>query len=117
VTLETRHAFRGSDLSAGMMSDAESYAYSVVWLAYAGMLLAGGLWQKSQALRIGSLVVVMAAVLKVFLVDMDDLTGLWRVASFFGLGLALVGIGFLYQRVVFVRGPTPTTSTPSPAEM
>lgn len=103
VTLETRHAFRGSNLAAGATSDAESYAYSAVWLAYAGVLLAGGLWQKNQALRIGSLVVVMAAVLKVFLVDMDHLTGLWRVASFFGLGLALVGIGFLYQRLVFVR--------------
>lgn len=111
VTLETRRAFRGSNLSTGMMTDAESYAYSAVWLVYAGVLLAGGLWQKSQALRIGSLVVVMAAVLKVFLVDMDDLTGLWRVASFFGLGLALVGIGFLYQRVVFVRAP----AAPSPS--
>jgi uncharacterized membrane protein len=114
VTLETRHAFRGSNLAAGAMSDAESYAYSAVWLVYAGVLLAGGLWQRSQALRIGSLVVVMAAVLKVFLVDMDALTGLWRVASFFGLGLALVGIGFLYQRLVFVRGESSApAATPS----
>jgi len=112
VTLETRHAFRGSNLAAGTMSDAESYAYSAVWLVYAGALLAGGLWQKSQALRIGSLVVVMAAVLKVFLVDMDDLQGLWRVGSFFGLGLALVGIGFLYQRLVFVRPQTDAPATP-----
>ncbi len=103
VTLETRHAFQGSRLDGGAVGDAESYAYSVVWLAYAGALLAGGLWQKSQALRFGSLIVVMAAVLKVFIVDMDDLAGLWRVASFFGLGLSLVGIGFLYQRYVFVR--------------
>ncbi|MBL8704518.1 MAG: DUF2339 domain-containing protein, partial [Rhodospirillales bacterium] len=110
VTLETRHAFRGSNLAAGSMSDAESYAYSAVWLVYAGVLLAGGLWQKSQALRIGSLLVVMAAVLKVFLVDMDDLQGLWRVASFLGLGLALVGIGFLYQRLVFVRPATDAAS-------
>ncbi len=110
VTLETRHAFRGPNLAAGTMSDAESYAYSAVWLLYAGVLLAGGLWQKSQALRIGSLVVVMAAVLKVFLVDMDDLEGLWRVASFLGLGLALVGIGFLYQRLVFLKPTSGATS-------
>ena len=103
VSLETRHAFQGSNLADGDVSEAESYAYSVVWLAYAGVLLAGGLWQKSQALRFGSLIVVMAAVLKVFIVDMADLAGLWRVASFFGLGLCLVGIGFLYQRFVFVR--------------
>ncbi|MCC6467497.1 MAG: DUF2339 domain-containing protein [Alphaproteobacteria bacterium] len=118
VTLETRHAFRGTDLASGSMSDAESYAYSAMWLVYAGVLLAGGLWSKSQALRIGSLVVVMAAVLKVFLADMDALTGLWRVASFFGLGLALVAIGFLYQRLVFVRGAavaSPPSDRRSPA--
>ena len=114
VTLETRHAFRGADLRAGVSSDAESYAYSAVWLVYAGVLLAGGLWAKSQALRCGSLVVVMAAVLKVFVVDMDVLTGLWRVASFFGLGLCLVGIGLLYQRLVFT-GAKSDAETPAAA--
>ena len=46
----------------------------------------------------------MMTVAKVFLVDMSELTGLYRVASFMGLGLILVGIGYLYQRFVF---PTP----------
>jgi uncharacterized membrane protein len=35
---------------------------------------------------------------------MSELTGLYRVASFLGLGLFLIGIGYLYQRFVF---PTP----------
>lgn len=115
VTLETRHAFRGAILNAGHASNAESYAYSAMWLVYAGVLLAGGLWAKSQALRCGSLVVVMAAVLKVFIVDMDVLTGLWRAASFFGLGLCLVGIGLLYQRLVFAGGKSETAAAPNPA--
>ena len=38
---------------------------------------------------------------KVFLVDMSDLTGIWRALSFIGLGLVLVGIGYLYQRLLF----------------
>ncbi len=32
---------------------------------------------------------------------MGGLTGLYRVASFLGLGLSLVGIGYIYQRFVF----------------
>jgi len=36
---------------------------------------------------------------------MSDLTGLYRVGSFLGLGLSLVGIGLVYQRFVF---PAPT---------
>ena len=38
----------------------------------------------------------MATVAKVFLYDMAGLTGLWRVASFLGLGLTLIGIGRVY---------------------
>ena len=38
---------------------------------------------------------------KVFLYDMSDLTGLLRVLSFLGLGLALIGIGRIYRRFVF----------------
>jgi uncharacterized membrane protein len=40
-------------------------------------------------------------VLKVFLYDMSDLTGLYRVASFLGLGLTLIAIGHVYRRFVF----------------
>jgi uncharacterized membrane protein len=32
---------------------------------------------------------------------MSDLTGLYRVASFLGLGLALIAIGRIYRRFVF----------------
>jgi uncharacterized membrane protein len=38
-------------------------------------------------------------ILKIFLIDLSDLDGLLRVASFMGLGLALVGISFLHQRI------------------
>jgi uncharacterized membrane protein len=46
------------------------------------------------------LAVLVLAVLKVFLLDMSGLGGLWRVASFLGLGLSLIGIGWIYQRFV-----------------
>ena len=44
-------------------------------------------------------------VAKVFLLDMAGLTGVWRALSFIGLGLVLVGIGYLYQRLLFVKKP------------
>ena len=36
---------------------------------------------------------------------MADLTGVYRALSFIGLGLVLVGIGYLYQRLLFPRRP------------
>jgi len=48
----------------------------------------------------------------VFLSDMSDLEGMYRVASFLGLGLSLVGTGWLYQRLL----RPPSTGTPSEPE-
>jgi len=111
VTLEVRHTFQGTRLDFGDPSQAELYAYSAAWLAYGGALLALGLIRRSAALRYASLAVIVAAVLKVFLVDMSALEGLLRAVSFIGLGLVLVAIGYLYQRLVF-----PMTRRPAPGQ-
>ena len=81
--------------------DAEIYAYSAVWIAYALVLLGVGIVWRSIFWRYTSLAVLIVTVLKVFLYDMSDLTGLYRVASFLGLGLTLIGIGYIYRRFVF----------------
>ena len=119
VTLEVRRAFHGSILvsgfvdgefrEAGTTSNAEWYAYSVAWLIYAGVLLALGIRRMSSALRYASLALVMLTTGKLFVFDMSQLTGLFRVVSFLGLGLSLIGVGYLYQRFVFPpRAPEPT---------
>ena len=51
-------------------------------------------------IRMAGLVVMIAVVLKVFLIDLSGIGGLYRIASFIGLGLCLVGIGWLYTRYV-----------------
>jgi uncharacterized membrane protein len=99
-----KRAFQGPVLYFAHRSDAEFYAYSVAWIALAGALLALGIYRKLAVLRYASLAVLLVAVAKVFVFDMADLTGLYRVASFLGLGLALVGIGYVYQRFVFPTG-------------
>ena len=40
---------------------------------------------------------------KVFFIDAAELEGLYRVLSFLGLGVALIGIGFFYNKIVFVK--------------
>ncbi len=101
VTLETKRAFQGPVLDFWARTDAEYYAYSVVWLVSSFILLGIGLWRKAPWLRHGALAILILTVCKVFLSDMAALGGLYRVASFLGLGLCLVGIGYLYQRYVF----------------
>jgi uncharacterized membrane protein len=114
ITLETRRAFRGTVITlhdGAQPTDAEFYAYSAVWIVFALSLLAIGILRASILLRYASLVVLMTAVVKVFLFDMSDLSGLFRVASFLGLGLTLIVIGRIYQRFVF-RPVAPTQGEP-----
>ena len=103
VTLEVRHWFQGATLQWSFLSDAESYAVSAAWLVLALALLASGILTASRQLRYASLAVLLIAVAKVFLGDMAELGGLYRVAAFLGLGLSLVGIGSIYQRFVFAE--------------
>jgi uncharacterized membrane protein len=56
--------------------------------------------------------VVILTVAKAFLIDMAALAGIWRALSFIGLGLVLVGIGYLYQRLLFP--PRSVAAAPAP---
>ncbi len=76
----------------------ELYTYTLVWLLMAiGALLAGSIRYGLTVYRAG-FALLMLVVGKIFLVDMDDLEGLLRVASFMGFGLSLLGLAYLYQR-------------------
>jgi uncharacterized membrane protein len=117
VTLELRQWFHGSRLDLGGVINAETYSYSVGWILYGVALLAAGIVTGGAALRYASLAVIVLAVGKVFIVDTSALTGLYRVASFLGLGISLLAIGYAYQRFVFRREPAPLAAvTPPPTQ-
>lgn len=102
VTLEIRHWFQGAGIRFGVVEDAELYTYSAGWLVFAGLLMLAGFWRHLPVLRKAALGIVLLTVVKVFVLDMAGLTGLYRVASFMGLGASLLLVGFLYQRFVLV---------------
>ena len=112
LTLEVRTLYHGPVLTDGSTTDAEQYTYSAVWLALGVLLLAVGYGLRAQSVRIASAAVVVLTVLKVFFVDMSDLTGLWQALSVLGLGIVLLGIGWFYQRLLFPRRlqPSPAPS-------
>ncbi|WP_417431208.1 DUF2339 domain-containing protein [Kiloniella sp.] len=107
LTLEVRRAFHPLAMASGDILNAEGYSYSAAWLIFAGILLAVGIIRDISKIRHLSLGLVLLVTTKVFLWDMSALSGLYRVASFIGLGLCLIGIGFLYQRFVYPIGSEP----------
>lgn len=104
LTLQTKRYFQGPEMVPWAESDAENYAYSAVWLLSALALFVAGIRLGLKHVRMAGLVVMSAVVLKVFLFDLSGIGGLYRIASFVGLGLCLVGIGWLYTRYVQKSG-------------
>ena len=102
LTLEVMRLYHGERLY-GIVSEPEQYTFSAAWLAFGVVLLVVGLLIGSKPARLASAAVVLLTVGKVFLIDMAGLAGIWRALSFIGLGLVLVGIGYLYQRLLFPR--------------
>ena len=103
VTLEIRQAFQGEYLAGGTAMQSEKYAYSIGWIAFGSILLLLGIIKKTAILRYGSIVVIFLAIGKVFLYDTAQLKDLYRVLSYFGLGVCLIVIAYLYQKFVFKK--------------
>ncbi len=127
MTLSIRHAFHADamGLGAAPIEEAELWAYSGAWIAFGAVLLLLGVRGGVRAVRLAALGVIGIATLKVFLIDMNELVGLWRVLSFLGLGLALIGLGLVYRRFVLppqggaaappgTTAPTPPPPAPAP---
>ena len=90
------------------------YAYSGAWLLLGAVMVAIGIRTGRKEIRLAALAVIALVTLKVFLVDMGALVGLWRVLSFLGLGLALIALGAIYRRFVVARPVTPAAPAASP---
>ena len=105
LSLEVRQAFHGSVLTVGETTTREMYSYSLAWTIFGIALLGLGILRKLPAARYASLAVMIITVCKVFLFDVAGLTGLYRVFSFLGLGVSLLGLAYVYQRFVFRVAP------------
>jgi uncharacterized membrane protein len=107
---QLRQAFSGSLLTAAPMTPSEDLLRSLLGIVLAIAFLAWGSRTQTRSWRVGSLVLMLLAVGKVFLVDAAGLAGLLRVASFMALGFSLIGIGWVYSRQLAVRKPADTVA-------
>jgi len=93
-----RQLFCGSVFTFASVGEVESIFWSVLAIVLAIGWLLWGIRQGMRSWRIGSLALMLAAIAKVFLIDVSGLEGLLRVGSFLALGFSLIGIGWLYSR-------------------
>lgn len=93
-----RQLFAGSILPDDPMTQTEDLLRSLVGILMALAFLLVGSRRGERSWRVGSLVLMLATVFKVFIFDTAGLEGLIRIASFVALGASLIGIGWFYSR-------------------
>jgi hypothetical protein len=103
ITVEVENQFATGDRFRLEFGDlpARDLSLSIAWAVFAMLLLLAGMRRRIGVLRWVSLVLLLATIGKVFLLDLEDLRGLYRVGSFLGLAVSLLAVSLLYQRFVF----------------
>jgi uncharacterized membrane protein len=71
---------------------------SIFWTTYALLGVCFGIVKRSRPARIFSMALLYFFVLKVFVYDLSGLEGVYRIVSFFVLGLILLTVSLLYTR-------------------
>jgi len=70
---------------------------SIMWAVYGTVLMIAGFWRKIRTMRYISLALFAMLLVKVFLIDTQEIRNIYRVAAFLVTGITLVGISYLYQ--------------------
>jgi uncharacterized membrane protein len=94
---------------------AQDLTYTMGWAVFALGMLTGGIVLRVRAARVAALVLLLTTILKCFLHDLAQLTGLYRVGSLLALALSLVAVGVLLQKYVIARQApvAPAEETPT----
>jgi uncharacterized membrane protein len=100
VNLEIRHLWQPVMNESLPIRDGELYTYSIVWLVMAITAILVSAIVNNNGLYKAGMGLLVVVILKIFFIDMSDLQGLLRVTSFMGLGLSLLGLAYLHQRLM-----------------
>jgi len=100
ASFTVRQGFHGGVMFPGDTPTVEFYCYSVAWLLTGLGLLGLGIWRRNKPVRMAAVGFIGVTIFKVFLFDAGELEGLYRIFSFFGLGVSLIGLSYFYTRFV-----------------
>jgi len=85
----------------------QDLTYTIGWLAFGMILLAVGISAHNRPARVTAVTLIAITAFKCFLYDLASLGGLYRVASFVGLAVALALVSLALQKFVLAH-PEPS---------
>jgi hypothetical protein len=101
--------------SINVLTQNHKIGYPILWGVTSFILIAIGLKRKQRNLRIISLTLFLITLIKLFLIDIKGISEGGKIAAFISLGVLLLIVSFMYQRLKKVLlaedAQTPTTET------
>jgi uncharacterized membrane protein len=100
-TLELDRAFHLPSIRSTLNDAelAEQVGLSIYWSSFAVAALAVGFWRRVAPLRYFALTLLAVTLLKVMVIDLSSIRYGYRVLSFLGLGMLLLGTSVMYGKV------------------
>ncbi len=89
---------------------ARDMTYSLAWAAFAFVLLITGFKQRVVAARRAGMALLVFTLGKLFLHDLWNLGGLYRIGSLIGLAVVLMLVSLFYQKFLATEAERPETS-------
>jgi hypothetical protein len=96
MSLELEHILGMLGLSTAL---SRKVGYPILWGVMGFGMIALGMREKLVSLRIGGLALFLLILLKLFLFDIRDVSAGGKIAAFVSLGVLLLVISFMYQRL------------------
>jgi hypothetical protein len=81
----------------------QDLTYTIGWLAFGMILLGAGIYLHNRPARVAAVSLIAVTAFKCFLYDLASLGGLYRVASFVGLAIALALVSLVLQKYVLAK--------------
>jgi uncharacterized membrane protein len=85
--------------SSYLLSQNHKFGYAILWGAAAFILINVGLKRKIREIRIISLALFSLVILKLFAYDINNISEAGRIVAFVLLGVLLLVVSFMYQRL------------------
>jgi len=107
ATLESYRYFAYSGGRTGGSGEQQwraQLAVTITWTLFAVALLAGGFLKRQAPLRYAAFALLGLSGVKVVLVDMSQARQIYRVISLLGLGMVMVGVSYVYSRILQSKG-------------
>jgi hypothetical protein len=88
-----------SESMAHVLTQNHKIGYPILWGVTSFVLIAIGLKMKKKHLRIISLTLFLITILKLFILDIRGISEGGKIAAFISLGILLLTVSFMYQRL------------------